>query len=98
MAGSVSLETRSEHVWANLHKTNMAADETCDPYRGTHNVPGTMNSSRDRGRRACQNKVELYDLLQSDLGNALLFCLMLAFYWVCCQVNYLLDQVYIKCM
>ena len=22
----------SEHLWANLHKTNMAADNTCVPY------------------------------------------------------------------
>ena len=22
----------SEHLWANLHKINMAADETCVPY------------------------------------------------------------------
>ena len=32
IAGSVSLETGSEHVWANLYKTNMAADETCVSY------------------------------------------------------------------
>ena len=31
MAGSVSLGTGCEHLWANLHKTNMAADETCVP-------------------------------------------------------------------
>ena len=59
MADSISLQIRSEYLWANLHKTNMAADETCDLYRRIHNVPGTINSSSDRGRRAFQNKTEL---------------------------------------
>ena len=26
------LGARSEHLWANLHKTNMAADKTCVTY------------------------------------------------------------------
>ena len=28
----MSLGEGSEHLWANLHKTNMAVDETCVPY------------------------------------------------------------------
>ena len=59
MAGSLSLETRSEHLWSNLHKTSMAVDDICEPCRRIRNVPGTINSSSDRGRRACQNKAEL---------------------------------------
>ena len=32
IAGSVSLGTGSEHLWAHLHKNNTVADETCVPY------------------------------------------------------------------
>ena len=32
VVGSVSLGTRSEHLWVHLGKTNMAAGETCVPY------------------------------------------------------------------
>ena len=32
----MSLGTGSENLWASLHKTNMAADETCVPYYQQH--------------------------------------------------------------
>ena len=31
-AGSMSMGARSEDFWANLHKTNIVADESCVPY------------------------------------------------------------------